>query len=399
MAEIPAIEGGTPVRERLIPYGHHWIDDADIAAVNTVLKSDWITQGENVADFEAAVARYCGARYAVAVSSGTAALHAACAVAGIGAGDEAIVPTMTFAATPNAVVYCGGTPVFCDVLADTLNADPADIRRRITGRTKALLPVDFAGHPADIDEIKALAREAGAVVIADAAHSLGATYRGQRVGSLADMTVLSFHPVKHITTGEGGMVLTDNPEYFQRLCEFRHHGIVRGDAADGGWFYRIEHLGHNFRITDFQCVLGLNQLGRLDQFIARRREIAARYLGELADIREIALPLTRQDAEPVYHLFVIRLNLEMLSADRRRIYDALRAENIGVGVHYIPVHRQPYYEREFGYREGAFPVAENYYERALTLPLFPAMNDTDAADVIRAVRKVIGYYRGGSGGN
>lgn len=393
MAETPAIEGGTPVRDRLIPYGHHWIDDADIAAVSAVLKSDWITQGENVAEFEAAVARYCGARYAVAVSSGTAALHAACAVAGIGAGDEAIVPTMTFAATSNAVVYCGGTPVFCDVLPDTLNADPADIRRRITGRTKALLPVDFTGHPADMDEIKALAREAGAVVIEDAAHSLGASYRGQPVGSLADMTVLSFHPVKHITTGEGGMVLTDNPEYFQRLSEFRHHGIVRGGEADGGWFYRIERLGHNFRITDFQCVLGLNQLGKLDQFIARRREIAARYLRELADVPQIKLPVTRGEVDPVYHLFVIQLNLETLTADRRRIYDALRAENIGVGVHYIPVHRQPYYQREYGYREGDFPVAEDYYARALTLPLFPAMSDTDVADVIHAVRKVIGYYR------
>ena len=393
MAEIPALEGGTPVRERLIPYGHHWIDDADIAAVNGVLKSEWITQGENVAEFEAAVARYCGAGYAVAVSSGTAALHAACAVGGITAGDEAIVPTMTFAATPNAVVYCGGTPVFCDVLPDTLNADPADMRRRITGHTKALLPVDFAGHPADMDEIKALAREAGAVVIEDAAHSLGANYRGRPVGSLADMTVLSFHPVKHITTGEGGMVLTDNPEYRQRLIEFRHHGIVRGDEADGGWFYRIERLGYNFRITDFQCVLGLNQLGRLDGFIERRREIAARYLRKLADLSEIALPVTREDAQPVYHLFVIQLNLAMLGADRRRIYDALRAENIGVGVHYIPVHRQPYYEREYGYREGDFPAAEAYYARALTLPLFPAMSDADVTDVIHAVRKVIGYYR------
>ena len=393
MAEVPAIEGGTPVRVRLIPYGHHWIDDADIAAVSAVLKSDWITQGEKIAEFEAAVARYCGARYAVAVSSGTAALHAACAVAGIGAGDEAIVPTMTFAATASAVIYCGGRPVFCDVLPDTLNADPADIRGRITERTKALLPVDFAGQPADIDEIKTLAREAGAVVIEDAAHALGATYQGQPVGSLADMTVLSFHPVKHITTGEGGMVLTDNPEYHQRLVEFRHHGIVRGDAADDGWFYRIERLGHNFRITDFQCVLGLSQLGRLDQFIARRRDIAARYLAELADVPEIMLPLTREDVASVYHLFVIQLNLEMLASGRGRIYDALRAENIGVGVHYIPVHLHPYYRREYGYREGDFPVAEAYYARALTLPLFPAMSDDDVADVIHAVRKVIGYYR------
>jgi perosamine synthetase len=393
VAEVPAIEGGTPVREQLIPYGHHWIDDADIAAVSAVLKSDWITQGENIAEFEAAAARYSGTRYAVAVSSGTAALHAACAVAGIGAGDEAVVPAMTFAATASAVTYCGGTPVFCDVLPDTLNADPADMRGRITERTKALLPVDFAGHPADLDEVISLAREAGAVVIEDAAHSLGATYRGRSVGSLADMTVLSFHPVKHITTGEGGMVLTDNPEYYQRLIEFRHHGIVRGDAGEGGWFYRIERLGHNFRITDFQCVLGLSQLGRLDSFIARRREIAARYLAELADVPEITLPVTRAYVTPVYHLFVIQLNLEMLNVGRARIYDALRAENIGVGVHYIPVHLHPFYQREYGYAAGDFPVAEAYYARALTLPLFPAMSDTDVSDVIHAVRKVIEYYR------
>jgi len=393
VSDIPSIEGGTPVRERLIPYGHHWIDDTDIAAVSAVLRSDWITQGEKIAEFEDAVARYAGARYAVAVSSGTAALHAACAVAGIGPGDEAVVPAMTFAATASAVVYCGGKPVFCDVLPDTLNADPADMRRRITANTKALLPVDFAGHPADIDEIKTLAREAGAVVIEDAAHALGATYRGQPVGSLADMTVFSFHPVKHITTGEGGMVLTDNPEYYRQLTEFRHHGIVRGDASDDGWFYRIERLGHNFRITDFQCVLGLGQLSRLDQFIARRREIVARYLAELAEIPEIALPLTRTDVASVYHLFVIQLNLNLLTVGRGRIYDALRAENIGVGVHYIPVHLHPYYQREYGYREGDFPMAEAYYACALTLPIFPAMSDGDVADVIQAVRKVIGYYR------
>ncbi len=239
----------------------------------------------------------------------------------------------------------------------------------------------------------ALARQAGALVIEDAAHSLGATYHGKRVGSLADMTVLSFHPVKHITTGEGGIVLTDNAAYYQRLMEFRHHGIVRGDADDGGWFYSIERLGHNFRITDFQCVLGLSQLRKLDDFIARRRQIAARYRDELGDLAEITLPRTRAGVSPVYHLFVIQLNRERLRVDRKRIYDALRAENIGVGVHYIPVHRQPYYGREFGCCEGDHPVAEDYYARALTLPVFPAMTDADVSDVISAVRKVVAYYR------
>lgn len=388
-----AIEGGVPVRSKFLPYGQHWIDDRDIAVVVEVLKSDWITQGPKVDEFEKKVAEYCGARYAVAVSSGTAALHAACAVAGISTGDEAITTPITFAATANAIIYCGGKPVFADIKADTLNIDAGGVLKKLSPKTKAILPVDFAGNPADLDEIMTIAGKKGLLVIEDASHALGAEYKGKKIGSFADMTIFSFHPVKHITTGEGGMILTDNEEFYDKLKIFRHHGIVKDNSSQGSWYYEIYNPGYNFRLTDFQCALGISQLDKLDRFIQRRREIAAKYNEAFAEIKEIITPIEYKLAKAVYHLYVIQLRTEMLKVGRKEVFDALRAENIGVHVHYLPVHLHPFYQRKFGYKRGDYPLAEKYYERAITLPIFPKMSDEDIEDVITAVRKVIKYYK------
>jgi len=303
--ELPAIKGGKPVRNSMLPYGHQSIDEEDIAAVVEALKSDWITQGPKVDEFERKVAGYCGAEFAVAMFSGTAALHAACEVAGIAKGDEAITTPITFAATANAVVYCDGRPVFADGREDTLNIDVREIERRLTPRTRAILPVDFTGHPADLDEIMAIARDRKLIVIEDACHALGAEYRGRKTGSLADMTVFSFHPVKHITTGEGGMVLTNNREYYQRLQTFHQHGIIRETRARQPWYYEIPHPGYNFRLTDFQCALGISQLKKLDRFVARRREIAAKYNQAFAELNEIIFPAEEEYVKAAYHIYVI----------------------------------------------------------------------------------------------
>ena len=390
--ELPAIMGGKPVRSSMLPYGHQWIDEEDIAAVVEVLRCDWITQGPKVDEFERKVAGYCGAKYAVAMSSGTAALHAACSVAGIATGNEAITTPITFAATANAVVYCGGRPVFADIREDTLNIDPREIERWITPSTRAILPVDFAGHPADLDEIMTIARVRKLIVIEDACHALGAEYMGRKTGSLADMTVFSFHPVKHITTGEGGMVLTSNEEFYQKLKTFRQHGIVRGTRAEQPWYYEIPHPGYNLRLTDFQCALGINQLNKLDHFVARRRAIAAKYNEAFAEMKEIITPTEEEYVKAAYHIYVIQLSTEKLKTGRKDIFEALRAENIGVNVHYLPVHLHPFYQREFGYKRGDYPRAEAYYERTITLPLFPGMSNEDVEDVTRGVQKIVEYY-------
>jgi len=387
-----AIEGGKPVREKMLPYGHQWIDDEDIAAVVEVLKSDMVTQGPEVQEFEHIVAEYCGAKYAVAVSNGTAALHAACAVAGISTGDEVITSPITFAATANAIVYCGGKAVFADIQEDTLNIDPGEIRNKLSPRTKAILPVDFAGHPSDLDEIIGIAQERGIIVIEDASHALGAEYKGKKIGSMADMTIFSFHPVKHITTGEGGMVLTNDEKYYEKLKVFRHHGIIHR-PENGPWYYEISEPGHNFRITSFQCALGIRQMQKLDSFIQKRREIAARYNKAFLQIAEIITPIEKDFVKAVYHLYVVQLKTELLKAGRRRVFEALRAENIGVNVHYMPLHLHPFYQRKFGYKRGDYPIAERYYERAITLPLFPNMSNYDIDCVVNAVNKILYYYR------
>ena len=391
--ELPAIEGGKPVRSSLLPYGHQWVDEEDISAVVEVLRSDWITQGPKVDEFERKIAGYCGAKYAVAMSSGTAALHAACSIVGISNGDEAITTPITFAATANAVVYCGGKPVFADIHEDTLNVDPREIERWITPRTKAILPVDFAGHPADLDEIMAISRARKLVVIEDACHALGAEYRGRKTGSLADMTVFSFHPVKHITTGEGGMVLTNNEEFCHKLKTFRQHGIVRDIYAGQAWYYEIHQPGYNFRLTDFQCALGISQLRKLDRFVERRREIALIYNRAFSELEGIITPREKKYVKSAYHIYVIQLRTEKLKAGRQEVFESLRAENIGVHVHYLPVHLHPFYQSKFGHKQGDYTVAERYYERAITLPLFPRMNNDDIDCVVSAVKKILRYYR------
>jgi len=390
-----AIEGGRPVRQTLLPYGHESIDEDDISAVVDVLRSDWITTGPRVAEFEEAFARRVGARHAVSFSSGTAALHAAAHSAGLKPGDEAITTPMTFCATANCVLYQGAKPVFADVFSDTLNIDPEQIRARITEKTKAIIPVDYAGHPADLDQILELADEKGLVVIEDACHALGARYKGRDIGGICDMTVFSFHPVKHITTGEGGMVCTDDDQLAEGLRHFRNHGI-EGDArqrqAKGQWYYEMVELGFNYRLTDIGCVLGLSQLKKLDQNLARRREIAARYNSELKDLPGMVLPSTRPEAMPAWHLYPIRFDLSSFRVGRSEIFAALRTENIGVNVHYIPVHAHPFYRQRFGYSGGEYPVAEAAYETLISLPMFHGMTDQDAKSVIDAVEKVFGHY-------
>jgi perosamine synthetase len=389
-----AIHGGRPVREKFLPYGRQNLDEEDIQAVVEVLKSDWLTTGPKVGEFEERFAEEVGARHAVSFSSGTAALHGASYAAGLGAGDEAITTPMTFCATANCVLYQGATPVFADVEPDTLNLDPQAVSGKISGKVKAIIAVDYAGHPAALGELLALARSQGALLIEDACHALGAEYRGKRVGGIADMTMFSFHPVKHITTGEGGMVATNNARLAETLRRFRNHGIsseARERQEAGQWFYEMVLLGFNYRLTDIGCALGLSQLEKLAQNLARRRQIAERYSRAFRRLAAITVPVLREDVNPAWHLYPIRLNLEKLDAGRAEIFRALRAENIGVNVHYIPVHRHPYYRERFP-SNGRCPVAEDAYERLISLPMFHLMNEGDVEDVIHAVEKVIGYY-------
>ena len=400
--ETLAIDGGSPVRDTLLPYGRQAVDESDIEAVVDVLRSSWLTTGPKVGEFEETFAAYVGAGHAVSFSSGTAALHAAAFVAGLKPGDEAITTPLTFAATANCVLYQGATPVFADVSADTLNIDPEQVEKRLTARTRAILPVDYAGHPADLDVIREIARRKGLIVIEDACHALGAEYRGSRVGCLTDMTVFSFHPVKHITTGEGGMVTTSDSNLAETLRRFRNHGIssdARQRQSAGQWHYEMVLLGFNYRLADIVCALGIQQLKKLEPNLSRRREIAAMYDAEFRHLPGVIPPVVKPEINPAWHLYPIRLDLEKLSADREQIFRALRAENIGVNVHYIPVHLHPYYRDRFGYRGGEFPIAEEAYSRLISLPMFHSMNDQDVADVIHAVKKVLGnYIRENAGG-
>jgi len=392
-----ALHEGAPVRDELLPYGSQSVTEGDADAVRDAVLDDWITQGPKIDAFEDAVADACNATHAVAFSSGTTALHAAVAAAGIDRGDEAITSPLTFAGTANAIVYNDGTPVFADVHPDTLTIDPNRVEDRITGRTKALLPVDFAGHPCAYDALREIAEEHNLTMIADACHALGATYHDRPLGSLADMSVFSFHPVKHITTGEGGMVLTDCPTFNDRLERFRHHGIVK-DTSDlqhpdeGPWYYEQQQLGHNFRITDIQCALGLQQIERLDAFLDRRRQIANRYDNAFSDLPGICPPPEAEKVTHAYHIYPVQFDLDRCQTNRTTLFEAFRAENIGVQVHYLPVYRHPYYREEFGFETGHCPHAEQYYERAITLPLFPAMTEQDVNDVLTATNKIHRHY-------
>lgn len=372
-----------------LPYGKQWLNEADRTAVARVLGSDWLTTGPEVEAFERELAAFTGARYAVAVNSGTAALHAAYFAAGVGPGDEVLTSPITFAATANAARFLGAGVVFADVRPDTVNLDPEAAARAITPRTRAIVPVDFTGHPADMEEFRRLAGERGAVLISDACHSLGATYKGRRVGTLADLTVFSFHPVKGITTGEGGAVVTDNPDYYERLLAFRSHGIVREPEKmrenHGPWYHEMQFLGYNYRLTDIQCALGRSQLARFPEFLRRRREIAAIYRQELAGIPGLTLPTVVDEVEPAWHLFVLRLDRGIY--DRRHLFETLRERGLGVQVHYLPVYWHPYYQ-DLGYKKGLCPAAEAYYEECLSIPLYPAMTGEDVEHVVTTLRRV-----------
>lgn len=389
-----AIDGGRPVRARLLPYGRQTIDGADIAAVVGVLQSDWLTTGPAVRRFEGTFAAAVGAQHAVAVSNGTAALHAAMFAAGVGPGDEVVTTPMTFAASANAVRYQGGTVVFADVRRETLNLDPDQVRSAITPRTKAIVAVDFTGLPADLDELRAIAGENGLTLIEDAAHALGATYRGARVGSVADLTTFSLHPVKHITSGEGGVVTTNDAALADRLRLFRNHGITtdhRQREAQASWEYEMVDLGYNYRLTDLQCALAESQLKKATQWLVRRNEIATAYQQAFAARSDVECPSVPHDRQSGWHLYVLRLNLSRLRAGRAEVFRALRAENIGVNVHYIPVPWHPYYASQ-GYHRGQWPVAESEYERLISLPMWAGMTAVDVDDSIVAVHKVLDAY-------
>jgi perosamine synthetase len=394
VAEALALHGGRPVRAALLPYGRHLIEDDDVAAVVATLRGGLITTGPAVADFERAFAAAVGARHAVAVSSGTAALHAAVFAAGLGPGDEAITTPLTFVATSNAVLYQGARPVFADIRPDTLTLDPAAAAAALTPRTRALMPVHFGGQPCDLEAWERLARDRGLALIQDAAHALGAEVGGRRVGGGPGLTIFSLHPVKHVTTGEGGVVTTDDAALAERLRRFRNHGLATDAAtrdAHGRLWAEMVDLGYNYRLTDLQCALGRSQLGKLDRFLARREAIAERYVAALKDEAGLTLPQVVPDVRHAWHIFPILLDLPRLAGDRAAVYAALRAENIGVTLHYVPAYWHPYYATR-GYARGLCPVAEDAAGRLLTLPLFPAMTDDDVADVLTAVRKVLGHY-------
>ena len=393
----PALYGGTPIRKELLPYGKQDIDEDDIFAGSTVLKSDFLTTGPKVKEFEEKIAKYVGAKYAVTFSNGTTALHGACYAAGVGEGDEVITTPITFAASANCALYMGGTPVFADINEENFNIDVNEIKNKITDKTKAIIPVDYTGQAVDIDSIKELTKGTDIVIIEDGAHSLGTKYKGTLVGGLADMTMFSFHPVKTITSGEGGIITTNNEEYYRKLINFRSHGITRDqnqlvNKDMGSWYYEQLDLGYNYRMTDIQAVLGISQLDKIDYFIEKRKEIVKRYNEAFKETEGIILHKNEDYSDTVNHLYVIKLDLPKLKAGRNEIFNALLAENIGVNVHYIPVYLHPYYQK-LGYKKGLCPKAEELYDALITIPLFPAMTIEDVEDVINGVNKIINYFR------
>ena len=391
-----AINGGRPVRDTYLPYGRQTVKNDDIDSVVKVLKGEYLTTGPYLKEFEERVAKYVGAKYAVAVANGTAALHMACFAAGIKEGDEVIVSPMTFAASANCILYCGGTPVFVDIDAKTYNIDHSIIEEKITSRTKAIIPVDFTGQSVDMDKIRAISDKYGLIIIEDAAHALGSEYKGVKVGSQADMVEFSFHPVKPITTGEGGIITTNNDELYKKMLIFRAHGITRDsellEENHGPWYYEQKLLGYNYRLTDIQSALGISQMNRIEEFIKRRRDIVKQYNNAFEDLKEVVTPFEAEFSNSGWHIYVIKINPELLTVARKEIFEALRAENIGVNVHYLPVYLHPYYKR-LGYEKGLCPRAEELYENAITLPLFPRMTNKDVKDVIDSVVKVMDYYR------
>ncbi len=391
-----AIFGGTPVREKPIYYGRQYIDDEDIAAVVETLKSDLITCGPRVEALEKQLCEATSAKYAVVVSNGTAALHLAALAAGFKEGDEVIVSSITFAASSNCVLYCGAKPVFADIRPDTYNIDPASVRKLITPKTKGIVAVDFTGQAVELDELREICKEFNLILIEDAAHAIGTKYKGQPVGSIADMTCFSFHPVKTVTGGEGGAITTNDEALYHRLLRLRTHGITRNQSemvhpTDALWYNEQVELGYNYRMTDFQAALLSSQLRKLPKFAARRKEIVEMYDKAFAEMPEIMVQREIPESDTTRHLYIIRLNLEKLSCDRRQFFDALYAERTCPQVHYLPVYYHSYYEK-LGYQKGICPNAEKYYEEVMSIPLYYSLTDEDVDDVIRAVKKVVAYY-------
>ena len=392
-----AIFGGTPLRKKPLHYGRQYIDEDDIAAVVETLKSDDLTCGPKITALEEKLCQVTGAKYAVVVSNGTAALHIAALAAGFKEGDEVIVSSITFAASSNCILYCGARPVFADIDPETYNIAPKAIEQLITPRTKGIVAVDFTGQSVEHDTIGDICRRHGLILIEDAAHAIGTTYRGKPVGSIADMTCFSFHPVKTVTSGEGGAVTTNDEALYRRLVRLRTHGITRDRGemvhpTDALWYNEQVELGFNYRLTDIQAALLLSQLDKLPVFAARRQEIVEKYNAAFSGMTELIVQKEIEESQTVRHLYILRLNGERLNCDRRQFFDALRAENIYSQVHYLPVYWHSYYEK-LGYEKGLCPHAEQYYQEVMSLPLYYSLTDDDVEDVIRTVKKLIAYFR------
>ena len=393
----PAIEGGIPVRDKKIFYGHQYLDEADYTAVMDVLKSDYLTCGPKINELEDRLCSITGAKYAVVCSNGTAALHIAALAAGLGEGDELITTPITFAASANCALYCGAKPVFADINEKTYNIDPASVEEHITQNTKAVVAVDYTGQAVELDRLKDICKKNNLVLIEDGAHSVGTKYNGVPVGQIADMTTFSFHPVKTVTGGEGGAVLTNSEEYYQKLLLFRSHGITRDaslleNEVDGPWYYEQIDLGYNYRMTDIQAGLIISQLDKLEQFKKRRKELVKRYNEAFSKLDTITVQEESPQSDTTRHLYILRIKSDKLTINRRQFFDALAAENVCCNVHYIPVYYFPYYQK-LGYKKGLCPKAEALYEEIISLPLYYAMTDKDCDDVIRAVEKIAKYYK------
>lgn len=394
--EKPAICGGTPVRETPIYYGHQFIDDADIQAVVDVMRQD-LTCGPKIKELEEKLCRITGAKYAVVCSNGTAALHIAALAAGVGEGDEVITTPITFAASANCALYCGARPVFADINEETYNIDPAQVKALTTEKTKAVVAVDYTGQSVELEELLDHCHKHGLVLIEDGAHVIGTRYKGKCNGAIADMTTFSFHPVKTVTCGEGGAVLTNSEEYYQKLLLYRTHGITKDPQLmehepDGSWYYEQIALGMNYRLTDIQAALLISQLDKLSMFSARRKEIVKTYNEAFSKLPQITIQKEIPESDTTRHLYILRLNLDKLRIGRKEFFEALKAENVFCNVHYIPTYYFPYYEK-LGYKRGICPKAEKLYEEIISLPLYYAMSDQDVQDVICAVTKIAEYYK------
>jgi UDP-4-amino-4,6-dideoxy-N-acetyl-beta-L-altrosamine transaminase len=375
-----------------LSYGKQWIDDDDIRNVQATLTSDFLTQGPQIAEFEQALGKYTGARYCVAVANGTAALHLAVAALELAPDSEGITSTISFVASSNAMIYNNIKPVFADIDQRTYLLDHSDLEKRITPRTKLFLPVHFAGQPVEMKNLKILSEKYKCAVIEDAAHAIGSRYPdGSMVGNCrySDLTIFSFHPVKTITTGEGGAITTNDPGLYQKLLLLRNHGITREPRQltnhPGPWYYEMQVLGFNYRLTDLQAALGLSQLRKLDRFIQRRREIVQRYNAAFKSAPWLTTPYEQKEVFSAFHLYVLRIDFNNINKNRLQVMEILKKKNIGTQVHYIPIHTQPYYQRRYRYHWGEFPNAENYYQQALSIPLYPKLTDEQVQYVIDSI--------------